>query len=198
MSLHVLGVDSSLTGCGVAHITHDQRIDTWVRRTNPVPDDAPIADTAARIRSITRWLFDPEINLVNANTVLAVVEEPIKATHGGAGLGKPIERHWLFGLIIDGLCRRGIPVAAMNPTWPKSYLCGHGRADKTAMKRAVAQLWPGQGLARIDDNQADAVALAAMGADRLGWPGPWLEGRRGAGWLLKARWPDTLPDRSTT
>lgn len=187
---HVIGVDPSLTGTGVAHISDQQFIQTWVKRTGPTAPDAPIGDVSERIKSIVRWLFDPEINLVNTGTVLAVVEEPLKATHGGAGLGKPMERHWLFGRVIDGFCHRGIPVVAINPTWAKGYLCGNGAAKKDDMQRAVVATWPGRGLHLIDDNQADAVALAAMGVDWLGWPGPYLDGRRGAGWLKKAQWPE--------
>lgn len=190
MSAHVIGVDPSLTGCGVAHFTDTQRIYTWVKGTEPLPDNAPVSATSDRIRSIWRWLFDPDINLVNAATVLAMVEEPIKATHGGAGYGQPIERHWLYGRIIDGFRHRGIPVVAINPTWVKGYMAGSGNAKKADVQRAIARAFPGQGLARISDNEADAATLATMGGDRLGWPGPWLEGRRGSGWLEKACWPD--------
>ncbi|MGD9989397.1 hypothetical protein [Pseudonocardia sp.] len=190
MSPHVLGLDPSLTGFGVARYTETQRIDTWVKGTDSLPKDAPILASSARIEVLYRWLFRSEANLVNANTVLAIVEEPLKATHGGAGLGKPIERHWLFGRIIDGFRLRDIPVAVINPTWVKMYIAGHGRADKGTVKRAVAASWPGQGLGRIGDNEADAVTLAAMGADWLGWDGPWLDGRRGVDWLKKANWPE--------
>lgn len=189
MSPHVIGVDPSLTGCGIAHYTQDQRIDTWLKSTEALPHDATDVDSSARIAEIYRWLFQSEVNLVNTGTVLAVVERPLPPS-GGPNTGKSLERIWLFGRIIDGFRHRNIPVATVYPSTVKAYIAGHGRADKADVKRAVAALWPGQGLGLIDDNQADAVGAAALGVDFLGWPGPWLEGRRGAKALRAGSWPE--------
>lgn len=183
---HVIGVDPSLTGCGVAHITDDQRVYTWVKGTPPLPDTACPADVSARITVIVKWLFDPDINLVNQGTRLAVIEGPAL----GAEFGMPHERAGLFWRIVHGFCHRGIPVGVLNPTTVKGYIAGKGNADKERVKSAVAAAWPKQGLRRVSDNQADAVALATAGVDWIGWPGPWLEGRRGAAWLKKAQWPE--------
>jgi Holliday junction resolvasome RuvABC endonuclease subunit len=192
---HVLGLDPSLTGFGVARYTREQRIDTWVKRTDKLPADAHEVDWSARIAELYRWLFGPDVNLVNTGTVLAVVERPLPPG-GGPNTGATLERIWLFGRVIDGFRHRGIPVATVYPSTVKAYIAGNGRADKADVKRAVAALWPGQGLGRIDDNQADAVGAAALGVDFLGWPGPWLDGRRGAKALQAGNWPDRASVRA--
>lgn len=192
MTAHIAGVDPSLTGCGLAHITAEGLVQTWVKGTDPLPKTATPGEVSARLSEIVGWLFSRDLNLINANTVLAVVEGPAH----GALYGQPHERAGLFWRILNGFCVRGVPVAVMNPTTAKAYIAGHGRADKADVRRAVAAAWPGQGLARIDDNQADAVALATAGVDWVGWPGPWLEGRRGAKSILSARWPDRATVRA--
>jgi hypothetical protein len=78
----------------------------------------------------------------------------------------------------------------VSPSTLKGYLTGKGNADKVTVQKAVAAAWPGNGLDRVTNHEAEAVGLAGAGADHLGWAGPWLAGRRGTGWLRKAWWPD--------
>jgi len=183
VTTNVLGLDLGLAHAGAARIDHDGTVaGTWRHDTDPLPDHAAVVDVAARIRTVARWA----VARGTTDTILVVVEGPAHA----AAHGQPHERAGAWWRTVDALCRLNLPVGVIPPATLKKYLTGHGRSDKTAMRRAVADLFPGRGLDRISADEADAVALALCGADWLGWPGPYLEGRRGVSWLRAAQWPD--------
>lgn len=183
MTAHVLGLDLGLAAAGAAAITTDGRVDTWVKTTPPLPDDATLADVDARISVVARWA----VALCTTGTKLVVIEGPAHA----AQHGQPHERAGCWWRVVRGLLARELPVAVLSPSTLKGYISGKGNADKALVQFAVDAAWPGRGLRRKTSHECDAVALATAGADWLGWEdGPWLEGRRGTGWLLKAQWPD--------
>lgn len=187
VSPHVLGLDLGLAHAGAAQLHHhpdaeQMQVRTWNLHTDPTGPRAPITDVAARVRSIARWA----IGRATTSTVLVVVEGPAhNAEHGF-----PHERAGAWWLVVDQLVRHGLPVAVVPPATAKKYVAGHGRADKDAVRRAVAAALPGRGLDRVSYDEADAVALALCGTDWCGWPGPWLESRRGSALLSAVRWPD--------
>lgn len=187
MSEHVLGLDLGLAAAGAAQIHHDGRIYTQVLTTDALGADAPLAAVADRIRRVARWA----VERATTSTVLVVVEGPAHA----AQHGQPHERAGVWWRVVDSLIRHKLPVAVLTPTTLKGYIAGKGNADKDAVQRAVNAAWPGRGLLRVSSHEADAVALATAGADRLGWPGPWLDGRRATGWLRKGWWPDDLAEQ---
>lgn len=184
MSPHVLGLDLGLAHAGAAQIHRDgtHRVYTQRHTTDPLGPDATIPETADRIRRIARWA----VERATTSTVLVVIEGPAHA----AQHGQPHERAGVWWRVVDQLVRHEIPVAVLPPTTVKGYLAGKGNAPKEDVRRAVAAAWPGCGLARVSFDEADAVALATAGCDWLNWEGPWLDGRRGAGWLKKAQWPE--------
>jgi len=183
MTVNVLGLDLGLAHAGAARIDIDGTIaGTWRLDTDPLAAGAPIGEVARRIRGVARWA----VGRGTTDTVLVVVEGPAHA----AVYGQPHERAGVWWRTVDALCRAEIPVGVLPPASLKKYLTGNGRADKAAMRRAVAACYPGRGLQLVSDDEADAAALAMCGADWLGWPGPYLQGRRGGGWLRAANWPD--------
>jgi crossover junction endodeoxyribonuclease RuvC len=191
VTANVLGLDLGLAHAGAATYHLDGRIGTWRYDTGPLPDHAPITQVAARIRSVARWA----VGRATTGTVLVVVEGPAHA----ATYGQPHERAGVWWRTVDALCRAEVPVAVLPPTTVKKYLTGKGNAPKALMRSTVAALFPARGLDRISADEADGVALATCGADWLGWPGPYLEGRRGAGWLrTSAQWPDRATIRTET
>jgi hypothetical protein len=189
VSPHVLAFDLSLANAGAATLTDTGRVDTWLKQTDPIRWDGdgppPLQLVCDRLTEVVRWALD----LTTTGTRLVVLEGPAFA----AQHGQPDERSGLRWRLIRGLHARGLPVGELSPKTMKGYIVGKGNASKTQVQRAVAALYPGQGLDRISGDEADAVGLAIAGADWLGWDGPYLEGRRGTGWLRKARWP-TMPD----
>lgn len=185
--MNVLGLDLGLAHAGAAQIHHagdatGMHVYTQHLQTEATGPDDPITAVAARVRRIVRWA----VGRATTSTMLVVIEGPAhNAEHG-----LPHERAGVWWLVVDQLVRHGLPVAVCAPMTAKKYIAGHGRSDKRAVRRAVHAAWPGRGLDRVTDHQADAVALATCGVDWLGWPGPWLEGRRGASLLTAVRWPE--------
>lgn len=178
MSDHVLGCDLGLANCGAATITQTGRVDTWVRH-HDLPNDATLDDDIDRIWGQATWI----IGHATTGTRLAIVEGP--SLH--SKYGQPHERAALFWLVVRALRRRGIPVAVIAPKRMKWFITGNGNADKAEVRAAVARLWPGQGLARVSWDEADATGLAGMGACWMRWDGPWFDSRalaieQGAAW----------------
>jgi len=179
---HVLGLDLGLAKAGAATLTADGRIQTWLKTTPRLGETATLDAVADRIGTMAGWAVD----LTTTGTILAVVEGPAHA----AQHGQPHERAAIWWLVVRALLRREIPVAVLAPTTVKGYIAGKGNASKDDVRRAVALAWPGQGLARVSADEADAVAMCTAAGDWLGWDGPWLDGRRGVDWLKKAQWPE--------
>ncbi|QJY46671.1 hypothetical protein [Pseudonocardia broussonetiae] len=182
MTAHVLGLDLALANSGAAAITTDGHVTTWVKTTDALPADAAILDVDARISDVARWA----VGLCTTGTKLVAIEGP---SHGSQH-GQPHERAGLWWRVIRGLIARELPVAVLSPSTVKGYIAGKGNADKALVQYAVDAAWPGRGLKRKTSHECDAVALATAGVDWCGWPGPFLEGRRGAAWLLKGQWPE--------
>lgn len=89
---------------------------------------------------------------------------------GGKAAGSVIERAWLWGFLVDQLVPRGHVVQVRTKTRAK-YASGSGNADKKTVLAAVRESFPGVHVP--DDNVADALALAAMGAR---WGGAPIDG----------------------
>lgn len=176
----VLGLDLGLANAGAASLTDRGSVDTWVLHTD-APETPSLDATLGRIDRVTRWA----LGFVTTGTALAVVEAP----SFGSDHGQQHERAAIHWLVVRGLRRREIPVATSPPTTLKKWATGSGRADKAAMKRAVAALWPGNGLHRVTEHEIDALALAGAGAQCwCEWPGPWLGPSPSA--LASITWPE--------
>lgn len=195
MTAHVLGLDLGIAHAGAAQIHRDGRVYCQRWSSDPLPcheghrpcsDRHPpvLAALDARMTDVVRWA----VARATVHTVLAVVEGPAMAA--ATGRGQADERAGIRWRVVHALHGHGIPVAVLPPSTVKGYIAGKGNAPKDDVRRAVAAAWPGHGLDRVSWDEADAVALATAGADHCGWDGPWLDGRRGAGWLRKAQWPD--------
>lgn len=83
------------------------------------------------------------------------------------GSGQLIERAGLLALVRYGCDARGVPVALINPKTLKKFATGHGGAGKGDMvgaARSELKALP------HNDNEADALWLAAMGCYQYGGP----------------------------
>lgn len=179
MSPHVLGVDPSLTATGLAAFGPGRCWTATLGSTGKRTDT--LASRDARLSRITDAVADH----VTDDTALAVIEGPALASTNGSLL----DRYGLWWRIVHRILGRDVPVYVCPPTVLKKWATGKGNADKIAVALAVARLWPAVELA--DDNQADALGLAAMGAQQLGLalPGGVLPAyRRDA--LARLGWPE--------
>lgn len=175
----VLGLDLSLAHTGAASLTDRGTVATWLLETAPA---SGVLDVDARLSRIARWVM----GRVTTGTVLAVIEAPSY----GSQHGQQHERAGLHWRVIRGLVAREIPIAVCPPTTLKKWATGSGRASKPDMRDAVARLWPGRGLARVSEHEIDALALAGLGAQWLGWEGPWLGPSPTA--LATVQWPERV------
>jgi crossover junction endodeoxyribonuclease RuvC len=168
----VVGLDLSLTATGVAVIDTVCAVHyTTVIQTKE--------KEYKRLRCIVREIRDTIFD--NTNVDLVVVEGPSygstgRAFHQIAGLW------WLVTYI---LTVNEQPFAVVPPTSAKLYLTGSGRASKDDMVREATRRFD---WFKGDNNQADALALCAMGLDWFGLPVVRMpEKNRGA--LTKIDWP---------
>lgn len=167
----VFGVDPSLTvsGCALVRFGDGEDVgpplwETW-RGRGVKPDLESVATNRRRIRLMLTEI----LALAPAQITLSVVEGPAMAAKY-----TPLadERAGLRWMLIDQLMARG-PVAVVSPNSRQS-LTGVGVIPRgtspTVRKRmvtdAVRELLPGVNVP--DHNVADAVALAAAGAHRVG------------------------------
>lgn len=157
----ILGVDWSLTATGLAWVNLDDgTVDTCTIRT--WPDDGTVESIALRITHIAdqieAWADLHADDLV-------VIEGPV--THApSAHRSKLLGGWWATASRIAPLVDD--PVLVVPPATRAKYAAGKGNADKRAVLAAVRAAYP-QFTIR-NDNEADAVALAAIGARSLGHP----------------------------
>lgn len=162
----VLGVDQSLTSTGLALVMPDGHVHTIVIES--APGDG-LMGTRRRVRYIvgrTLRFIGEHVDLDGTLRVLSVIEAPY-VPQGGKAAGLVIERAWLFGMLVDQLAIWG-PVVQVRTKTRAKYATGNGNAEKPEVLAAMRAEHPGVRIA--DDNVADALALAAMGARRMGAP----------------------------
>lgn len=191
MTVHVLGVDPSLTATGLYWIGRggDGEIFTSGHTLRSTGHNKDTVDRrAARLDTLTEAF---EVTLIGLSAIdLAVIEGPSMGSVGGSSF----DRAGLWWAFVRALRARDIPVAICAPGTRIKWATGSGRATKSTKSDvavAVTRLWPG---AICDgDNEWDALALATIGAQRLDWPVPTLA--RHAAAQTAIVWPTSLPAR---
>lgn len=141
----VIGLDLSLTSTGVAG-------NGWTDRIK----------TKCRGHMRLDVIVDNILDFVR-HADLVVVEGP---SYGSTGSSYH-ELAGLWWLVTHNLWVHGIPFAVAAPGQVKRYATGKGNADKDVVIRQVARRFP---WFEGGNDEADALILAAMGADQLGHP----------------------------
>lgn len=152
MTARVLGIDLSLTATGLAG-------PDWTRTLKPPAKLAGVA----RIDWILSQIDDQLVR--DGYLDLAVVEGP--AFSRQAGQAGHHERAGLWWAVARELDHDDVPYAVVSPTALKRYGAGKGNAGKDDVLREVTRRFD---WFTGDNNAADALVLAAMGADHLGHP----------------------------
>ena len=147
----VIGLDLSMTSTGIASTLG------WTRRIQTKPQQYDT--TFARLRDIRARVID-----CARGADLVVVETLAMNSQ----TGQHLTRAGLWHLVMEAIDAADIPWAEVAPTALKKYATGKGNAPKDTMMLAVARRFPEWEITGNDE--ADAVALAAMGADYLGCP----------------------------
>ncbi|HZM83805.1 MAG TPA: hypothetical protein VFC19_49435 [Candidatus Limnocylindrales bacterium] len=173
--MNVLGIDLSLAATGLATADEDHNHSAWAFKTKETG--------AARMRAIRAQV------LLNARDAdLVVIEGPSYGSTGGGAH----ERAGLWWLVVERLDRDGVPVAIIPPATLKKFATGSGKADKDAVLLATARRFPSFS---GDNNAADALWLAAAGAEHLGHPLVQLP-RDQTAVLMKVNWPNPIGDNA--
>lgn len=203
MTHHVVGLDLSMTNTGVAVIRGGEAV--RVRNVLSGPPEGPVVDgrrqisllarrnrlqsIAARVLTFALEGHDPEVD----DAPLFVIEAPVYA--GMSASGSVHDRAGLWWLITHLAFKRGI-VVEVSPTALKRYATGKGSGRKEGVLAALPHMVPG--LFIDDDNAADAVVLAAMGARALGHPVEPSPQRVTPAALDSVSWPSGTARRSRT
>lgn len=170
----VIGLDLSLTGTGLASSVG------WSRLLRPA------AATRSHLR--LQWIRTEVLEAIPADVAMVVLEGPSYGNQGSQRQSGHHERAGLWWLVAHALWRRDIAYAVASPASRAKYATGKGNAAKADVVREVARrfAWFAGG-----EDEADASVLAAMGADRLGYPiAEMPQTHRKA--LDAVRWPDGL------
>lgn len=184
----IIGIDPSLTGTGIARVdTDDRLVASTLTITTKGSATATYQQRTRRLSTLAcRDIGDIALGLPYVDEEIAdlvIIEAPAysKSNAGTSML------NGLWWMILNRLDVLGIPYAVAQPTTLKKYATGKGNASKDAVLLAVARRYPHIDV--TDNNQADALVLAAMGADHHGQPLVELpHAHREA--LVKVAWPD--------
>lgn len=188
--MRVVGFDLSLTASGWAVADLDNR----QVRTGRVTSKAPPKDVAERIdvrsRRLRRVAGDLFHVVSSERAGLVLVEGPAY----DSGTGHAHDRSGLWWLVAARLTGAGIPVAEVTPATIKTFATGKGNAPKDAVLVAAVRTFPA--VTVNDNNEADALWLAALAARRLGAPiDPWpVLPKDRARALGKVSWPPQIGD----
>ncbi|MFJ6215106.1 hypothetical protein ACIQGZ_17480 [Streptomyces sp. NPDC092296] len=155
----VIGIDTSITGTGIASSAGWTEAVGYTSKKNPLTKLPHL-----RRFDVMRSLLG-DIILAVGQPDLAVVEMPAPSRSGGGAH----ERAWLWWEVYRNLVNAEIPVGLMTPNQRMLYATGYGHADKKQVVDAVARRWTSWETGG-DDNRADAVVLMAAGRDWLGCP----------------------------
>jgi crossover junction endodeoxyribonuclease RuvC len=178
--MNIVGVDPSLTGTGLAIIQPNGDVFTDTISTK-LRGHQRLAHILAEVRSAVtsaRW----------GTAQLVVIEGP---SYGNQGTGRQSghhERAGLWWLITHELWQAGIPYAVVPPASRCRYATGKGNAAKDQVLAAVLKRF-GQLVDIDNNNEADALVLAAMAAEHRGQPLAAMPATHSEA-LAKVVWPE--------
>lgn len=162
MNVFAVGLDTSLTGTGLAAVNLDTG--TWAvslagleghRRDN-------INTRYVRLSTIRDRIIGA-LGALDGRILLAGIEGPSYSSK----FGSPWDRAGLWWMVINELRVNEVPVALVVPQGRAKYATGTGTANKAAVLAAARARYP---VKISNDNIGDAVVIASMMARRLGVP----------------------------
>jgi len=162
----VVGLDPSLTACGIAVLTDHTGVPyvEFLRTVGHRGHDAASWDERSdRVVSQARHVANI---VLGANPDLVIIEGPSY----GSQFGSQFDRAALWMGLYSTLRAKGIPVGVCSPRTRAKWASGKGNADKATVLAAVREQWPADRIR--NDNEADALTMAALGALKLGWQLP--------------------------
>lgn len=159
----IAGIDPSLTSAGVAVLV-DGHPKPLSHHGFPGHNGASYQQRNRRGRWTAAQIRDAAF--AHGKPDLAVIEAQPQHIQG-QGIA---DRSYLWGKIFETFDWPGVPVVAVNPKTLKVWVTGRGNASKAEMVEAVQAWFPTLPIAC--DDEADALALALVGAHHLDEPMP--------------------------
>lgn len=188
MTLHIVGLDLSFTNTGWAIIRPGEGIRHGLVSTPAIDPANYYPLTLDRIRRISsRSLARIRDGREPGDPMVVAFEAP---SYGSKG-GQEHARGGLWWLLYHLISKEADLVITIPPKSAKSYM-GNGNYDKPAMVAAVQRAFPERLI--TDDNEADALTLAAMVARQCGMAQEQSVQRVRPSALDGVRWPDALKD----
>lgn len=192
--MSIVGIDPSLRAAGIAILGFSGTGSAEIRSIEAVGRTATKGDgwrqRSNRIVAQTRRI----VSRVPADAELVVIEG--MPAHMGA---QPhLGDRWALWFGIYSTLSARLPVAVVNPStravWPDGkYPAGLSQRQKKAHLLGVVRAqWPADAHRIHDDNEADGLTLAAMGAHRIGWPLPFETTDRHTRGLGAVEWPEGM------
>ena len=162
--MRIIGIDPSLTGTGIATIdtNHPDHIRIHTETIHSTKTGNTITHRLTRFGTVADRLLDTIPN--NPDPDLAIIEGPAYSAHG-AGTWDRAGMWWNIARILH---RLGIPTIEVPPATRCQYATGKGNAAKDVVMISAVRRYPAADI--TDNNQADAVILAAIGARLHGHP----------------------------
>jgi Holliday junction resolvasome RuvABC endonuclease subunit len=159
----ILGIDPSLTGTGLAVLDTEDRLIVDTHTITSKPANLPGIDgRIQRQARICRELIDHVGEGFDWD--LVVIEAPAYDSR----TGHQHDRSGLWWRIVGHALDHQANVVEVTTGGLKKYATGKGNAPKDAVLLEVARRFPHVDV--TNNNEADALILAAMGADWAGTP----------------------------
>ena len=166
----VLGIDSSLTATGLCRVDVEKRLyeSTEYKHMDiavcTVGAPKPTKDKSKRAMARRVEVLLEQIEGALVNVDLVALEELAYGAKGEASWVLP----WIWGEVIRLCERHDIALVIVNVTTVKKYATGKGNADKDTVLLATTKRYPD--VALTNNNEADAMVIAAIGCRYLGLP----------------------------
>lgn len=166
----ILGVDSSLTGTGLARIHVTTKPIDAIAST--VADEILVHTVrVAKPKTKTRREYSRRISqaVVSIDGAMdgvdmIMMEELAYGAKGDTAFVLP----WIWGRIIDCAEARDIPIGFANTSQVKKYGAGSGTASKDQVMAAMIRRFPDVNI--TNDNESDALCLALIACRAMGYP----------------------------
>lgn len=152
----VVGIDLSMTATGVATIETEEP-EPLLRVIKSKPDGKTLHSRFVRMESLAASVVAEA-----KGADLVVIEGPSFASHTSGTW----DRAGLWWWVVSILSTVDTRVIEVPPTSLKKWATNKGSAGKTEVALAISKLWPNASIS--DDNAADALCLATIGAQILG------------------------------
>lgn len=186
----VAGIDASLTSAGVAVLTDGQP--AHLSHHGFGGDNHPSDQKRSRrIRYQERLIHQAATSQGRPDLVL--IERPLTIIKSA----KVFDRYELCQRLYGDFDWQEIPVLYVHNTTAKKWISGRGDAQKPQIVAAVQSWYPTTVIA--NDDEADALGIATIGAFHVGDPVPFLVKDRHHIGLEKVAWPSNLcpkPDKA--